>query len=187
MKVDIPHSKSTIWKCTAQMADKVQYSQHERTRLLSGGRVCLVSYFMSTCSIIASLLTSECRKALTIWQEIPLVEIVTSQAAPTSHFYHPKALWLCIQSLRGGGGKCRQMDFLRKITFSWKTKNPESGWRRAHVCLGDWRKVKVDYKLLYMYYSGDVQWPNRLLSSPGAQYAEVILEADVQRMKWLKL
>lgn len=55
---DIPHNENIIWKYTAQMADKVQYSQRQHTRLLSGGNVCLVSHFMSTCSIIPSLPTS---------------------------------------------------------------------------------------------------------------------------------
>lgn len=142
MKVDIPHSKSTIWKCTAQMADKVQYSQHECTRLLSGGRVCLVSYFMSTCSIIASLLTSECSKALTIWQEIPLVEIVTSQAAPTSHFYHPKALW-CIQSLRGEEGCAGRWIFLEKTHLAEKLKTQRVGGGGHMFVWGTGVKLKL--------------------------------------------
>ncbi len=54
-----------------------------------------------------------------------------------------------------------------------------------HMFIGGLGTVKVDCKLLYMHYSGSIQLPNRLPSSPGSQYAKSIPEPDIQGMKLL--
>lgn len=103
-----------------------------------------------------------------------------AHTVPISHFYHHKVFGLYIQSMWG-----RQADGFswEKKLENWKTVALVKEGTFLRKFVGRLGNVKVDCNfILYMHYSGNIQWPNRLLSNPGSK---PILEPDIQGMKWL--